>query len=302
MAQKLKAPLKLGVIGMSEGNGHPYSWSAIFNGYDAEYMKDCSFPGIPDYLSKQSFPEDGLSHLGSVTHIWTQSREISEHIAKSSLIKNVVEDPLEMIGKIDALLLARDDAENHAEMALPFLKAGIPIFIDKPFAINIKDAKFMLENQVYSGQIFTCSSLKFAKELLLSKEDLEALGEPIYVEASVVKYWETYGIHLLDPIVTNIKSRGDYKRVKSLRKGDIQVNIVEWENLIAIIKSTGKLGSPIKFKYFGEKGSIEKVFVDSFNCFKKSLQEFIEIQLGISKNIPVEETMELVKILEEGRC
>ena len=24
--------LKLGIIGLSEGNGHPYSWSAIFNG------------------------------------------------------------------------------------------------------------------------------------------------------------------------------------------------------------------------------------------------------------------------------
>jgi len=28
--------LKLGVIGMSEGNGHPYSWSAIINGQSDE--------------------------------------------------------------------------------------------------------------------------------------------------------------------------------------------------------------------------------------------------------------------------
>ena len=38
MANKL-SKLKLGVIGMSEGNGHPYSWSAIFNGFDREEMK-----------------------------------------------------------------------------------------------------------------------------------------------------------------------------------------------------------------------------------------------------------------------
>ena len=31
--------LKLGVIGLSEGNGHPYSWSAIFNGYDSVEME-----------------------------------------------------------------------------------------------------------------------------------------------------------------------------------------------------------------------------------------------------------------------
>ena len=26
--------LRIGVIGLSEGNGHPYSWSAIINGFD----------------------------------------------------------------------------------------------------------------------------------------------------------------------------------------------------------------------------------------------------------------------------
>ena len=30
--------IRLGVIGMTEGNGHPYSWSAILNGYDRERM------------------------------------------------------------------------------------------------------------------------------------------------------------------------------------------------------------------------------------------------------------------------
>ena len=49
MAKKLK----LGIIGISEGNGHPYSWSAIFNGYNEEYMIQCPFESIPEYLSKQ---------------------------------------------------------------------------------------------------------------------------------------------------------------------------------------------------------------------------------------------------------
>ena len=42
--------LKLGIIGLSSDNGHPYSWSAIFNGYDPEEMARCPFPGIPEYL------------------------------------------------------------------------------------------------------------------------------------------------------------------------------------------------------------------------------------------------------------
>ena len=32
----------------------------------------------------------------------------------------VVSKPEQMIGSVDAVLLARDDAENHTQMALPF--------------------------------------------------------------------------------------------------------------------------------------------------------------------------------------
>ncbi|RKY68211.1 MAG: oxidoreductase, partial [Candidatus Latescibacterota bacterium] len=32
--------LKIAMLGMTEGNGHPYSWSAIINGdYDPEEME-----------------------------------------------------------------------------------------------------------------------------------------------------------------------------------------------------------------------------------------------------------------------
>ena len=48
------------MIGSTIGNGHPYSWSAMFNGYNRELMtKECPFAGIPAYLNKQ--PADTLT-------------------------------------------------------------------------------------------------------------------------------------------------------------------------------------------------------------------------------------------------
>ncbi|MDD3926903.1 MAG: hypothetical protein PHT33_09620 [bacterium] len=32
----LNKDIRLAMLGMVDGNGHPYSWSAIFNGYDRE--------------------------------------------------------------------------------------------------------------------------------------------------------------------------------------------------------------------------------------------------------------------------
>ena len=47
--------LNIGMIGISDGNGHPYSWSAIFNGYDHKNMKDCKYPAIINYLKNKNF-------------------------------------------------------------------------------------------------------------------------------------------------------------------------------------------------------------------------------------------------------
>ena len=119
--------LKLGIIGMSEGNGHPYSWSAIFNGYDKRAMDDCGFPVIPVYLAKQRFPEDTIAGA-RVTNVWTQSINLSHKISKAAKIENVNESISEMIPQIDAALLARDDAENHFRFAKFFFGCWITSF------------------------------------------------------------------------------------------------------------------------------------------------------------------------------
>lgn len=292
--------LKLGVIGMSEGNGHPYSWCAIFNGYNPEYMKDCPFPSIPDYLAKQKFPEDSLSHLGQVTQVWCQKKKIAEHIAAASHIENIAVNIEDMIGQVDAVLLARDDAENHYKMALPFLKAGLPIFIDKPLAVKISEAEKIWAAQQFNNQVFSCSSLRYAKELMLSEEEKEMIGEIKLVEGSVMKKWETYGIHILEPLVAQLPNRGKLIEIKGIGSGYQKQVLVQWENVSGYFKTTGNTPTPLEIKFFGEKGNITKTFNDSFNAFKNSLQVFIEVIHHPEKNIPQEETLELVTILEKG--
>jgi hypothetical protein len=292
--------MKLGIIGMSEGNGHPYSWAAICNGYSSEQIVNCPFPSIPKYLAEQCWPEAKIAGI-EVSHIWTQDINLSHHIAKSCLINNVCNEIEDMIGHVDAVLLARDDAQQHRNMSEPFLKAGIPIFIDKPLALSLEDALAMLEFQKKEFHLFSCSSLKFAKELILNNDELKLLGEIYYVEAQTPKYWNTYAVHLLDPILTNVPKRGLIKGVRKSNVGKIHIAIVEWQNLLARITVYGSYNSPIQFTYFGDKHSITKTFVNSFDAFKTSIKVFIE---GINNNkimIPRKETLEIVSILEQGK-
>ncbi len=297
----MEQKIKLGVIGLSEGNGHPYSWSAIFNGYNHNEMSKCSFPAIPAYLNKQKFPKDGLGHLATVTHIWTQSLELSKNVSNASCIPNICSNLEDMIGEVQGVLLARDDGDNHLNMAMPFIEAGLPIFIDKPFALNLKDAKKMINHQKNENQIFTCSSLRFSEDLILTESEKNRLGTIEYVEAIIPKSWDTYAIHLLEPIISQISYRGELKDVFIKQVNKKRLALITWQNLVANVKTMDAVDCPIEILFYGKNSYVKKTFKDSYQCFKSSLKEFILVGFYKKRNILRQETLELVEILERGR-
>ena len=297
MAQK---EINLGVIGLSQGNGHPYSWSSIINGYNFDEMAKCPFPVIPEYLSKQKWPDDQIKGA-NVTHIWTQDPKISLDISKAAKIPEIVDDLWDMIGSVDAVLLARDDGENHLEMALPFIEAGLPIFIDKPLALDIGSARQLFDAQVREGQLFTCSSLRYAKELYLTDADKTTLGEVKYIEAEIAKSWDKYAIHIIEPIVAGNKHRGKLVDLNVVKINDIVNTYVKWDHLGARISCYNNFIVPIQLRNFGTHSFISKTFNDTFSAFKASLEKFLESILAPKQIIPMNETMEIIEIIERGR-
>lgn len=299
MAEKLR----LGILGMSEGNGHPYSWSAIFNGFDKSEMSRCPFPVILDYLNKQRFPNDFLSNMAEVTHIWTQDRQISEAVARASRIKQICDTKEEMIGSIDALLLARDDAENHFRHAIPFLKAGLPVYIDKPFALSVKEAHKLWDACLYPEQIFTCSALQFAKEFDL--HDLEKIGSIQYIWSTIPKSWDKYAVHIIEPVLKLIPSRGDLLNVMQIPSQNDNMNgaIVSWSSgVIAQFQTTGDLPVPLSIRVLGTDGFKDLNFTDTFSAFRKALETFVRVVLKKERNIPKAFTLDMVEILEHGKA
>jgi len=77
--------------------------------------------------------------------------------------------------KFDGVLIGNCSwyAEDHVEMAMPFIKKGIPIFIDKPFAANAKDAaKILNAAREYNCPVFSSSILYYddAHRRMVDKE------------------------------------------------------------------------------------------------------------------------------------
>ncbi|WP_051416425.1 Gfo/Idh/MocA family oxidoreductase [Asinibacterium sp. OR53] len=292
--------IKLGILGMSEGNGHPYSWSAIFNGYKDQYMKDCPFPAIYNYLKKQHFPDDTINEA-TVTHIWTADRLLSEHIANASEITHISDKYEDMIGHVDGVLLARDDAENHYEMSKPFIEAGLPIYIDKPIAYDVPTAERILHLKRYDHQIFSCTSLRYAKEFMIDEQISKKVGVIKFIDAEVPKSWNKYAIHVIEPILQIIGFDVDVLKynVIDTNEGKI-VTIVFSKNITCVIKAITESKSPISILLSGNNGFHEMVFENSFEAFKTSLKKFINVIKKAEENIPIKETLKVVDIIQKG--
>lgn len=292
--------LRLGLLGLSEGNGHPYSWAAIFNGYEEEEMARCPFPAIPRYLSEHRFPEEAIADA-RVTHVWTQDPSISANVAAACRIEQIVSGPEEMLGEVDAVLLARDDAERHAELGGPFLDAGLPIYIDKPLATSVAAARNLFSRQASEGQLFSCSALRFAAELDLDPATRESIGPIRQVLGSSPKRWSRYAVHVIEPALVLI---GDASEIRShhARAADGTARVqVEWDSgLRAEFATLGDVEAPIQLRLVGERGELNVVFEDSFTAFKAALERFIAIAKKEAEPIPEHEVLRVVELIELG--
>ena len=73
----------------------------------------------------------------------------------------------DLIGQIDAVLILSLSGAAHLNRVRPFLEAGIPAYVDKPFACSVADARQMIElAEISNVTLFNGSALRFAEEVL----------------------------------------------------------------------------------------------------------------------------------------
>lgn len=297
------ADIRLAMLGCTPGNGHPYSWSAIFNGYDREVMtKECPYPGIPQYLNKQ--PPQALGIPGAkVTHIHCAGEGgfTAEHVAKCSNIPHVVTRPTDVIGHVDAVIIATDIGGEHVERARPFVEAGLPVFIDKPLTDNLPDLKTFVDWVASGHAIMSSSCMRYCKEFAPYHQSTRELGDLRYVSITTPKYWETYGIHALEAIYPILgpgfltaqnTGTSDRNIVHLTHRRGVDINVT------AIADMFGGFG---QLQLCGTTSSRALAFEDTFHAFRAQLVAFIDYLRSGVHPFPFSETVELMKLVIAGR-
>ena len=292
--------IKLAMVGMVQGNGHPYSWSAIINGqYDAKVMADCGYPVIPQYLAAA---KDELGVSGAkVTHIWCDQRSDAEQVAKAAYIPNVVDNPEDVIGKVDAVIIPTDKGGEHLDRARPFIQANIPIFIDKPLTDREDHLHQFAKWQHADKPIMSTSCMRYAKEFVQVRNRLPELGQLRLITMTTPKSWERYGIHALEGVYPFLEPGG---WLWVANTGTEQANIVHCRHqsgvdviLAAITDMYGAFGC---LNLYGTKGNLAVQCKDTFYAFKTQLVEFINYLRTGDLSFEFSQTVELMKIIIAG--
>ena len=291
--------LKIGVLGMTEGNGHPYSWSAIFNNYDKRLMAQSPYPGILTYLSKQ--PDHTIGIPGArVTHVCCNDRQDAEDVARCSLIDNVCARPEDMIGEVDAVICATDIGSEHVDRCRPFIEAGIPMFIDKPLTDNEDGLRRFVEWKDSGAKFLSSSSMRYSKALEPYYENHHEIGELMYICQPMCKKWETYGIHALEAVYPflghgflSIQNTGTYEK---------NMLHIEHSNgcILHIPIFTGMYGAFGKTHLIGSIGHRFIVDDDSYYPFYKQMKLFVDWLRTGEEPFPFDETIELAKLVIGG--
>lgn len=107
----------------------------------------------------------------------------------------IVSKPGDLIGKIDAVMIESQQGSRHLERARPFLEAGIPTYVDKPFANSVKDADAIIAlAEKKNTPLMSCSSLRYDPLLQEALKKRESLGKILSAEV-----WTSASLHPGNP-------------------------------------------------------------------------------------------------------
>jgi predicted dehydrogenase len=91
---------------------------------------------IVDYLN--------VRQLGGDTRVVALSGgpgERNDALKDRGRIERIVDQPADLLGLVDAVIITDRHGGLHREHALPFLAQGLPVWVDKPLACSVGDAE-----------------------------------------------------------------------------------------------------------------------------------------------------------------
>lgn len=195
----------------------------------------------------------------------------------------------ELLKEVDVVLLESNDGKVHLEQALPVFKAGKRVFIDKPVAPSLAQAKAIFKASAeFNTPMFTSSALRFDANVqkVVKGSVGKVTGADVYTPAEIDPghldlAW--YAIHGVEMLFT-VMGPGCKQVSRTYTDGADMVVGVWDDNRIGTVRAIRKGAANIAGTAFGEKGIAPLGPFSGYEPLVKEIINFFE-----TGNPPVKE-------------
>jgi hypothetical protein len=266
-----------------------------------------------------------FNHVDIAQEQWVDGAQVvagvpgKSAIAPEVIVKNVetmkkygvplLDDPRELVGKVDAVLIEAVDGSVHRERAMPFLEKGIPTYVDKPFACSLADAKAMFDVATRKHvPLMSSSSLRYAPEVVQARANAASNGEIVgaatYGPAPLDAKGRNpglfhYGIHPVEMLFTLMGA--GCERLSCLRTPGAEVVSGVWSgDRMGTMRGIRAGSSAYGFTLFGQK-AVSTHGVSTQFIYRELLKQIIKMLETRELPIDPRETLEIVAFIEAAK-
>lgn len=211
-----------------------------------------------------------------------------------------------LLAKVDVVLLTSVDGRTHVSQVAPVLKAGKRVFIDKPLAASLEDARQIAALSAGTGTpFFSASSIRFHPQIPDLKKNT-SVGKVTRVEATYVlnplEFHPDlffYGIHGVEALYA-VMGTGCAMLSRKI-EGDVDVTSCTWKDgRVGVYRGIPKADpkQPL-IRIVGEKGSLETSGAVNYEPLDRAIAEFFH-----TGRRPVEtaETLEVIEFMTAAQA
>src|SRR5690606_29953163 len=257
---------RVGIIGLD--TSHAIAFTKTLNAENAA-------PEYGGFKVVAAFPQGSKDIKSSVDRVPGYIKQVE------AMGVEIVDSIKELIKKVDVVLLESNDGRVHLEQALPVLKAGKRMYIDKPIAASLEDTIAIFEaSKKYKTPVFSCSSLRYmdSAQQVVGGKIGKVLGADTYSPAHIEKthpdlLW--YGIHGVETLFTVMGS--GCKSVSRTHTENTDVVVGVWEDgRIGTFRGTRNGKSAYGGTVYGTTGNMTLGAFGGYNPLLKQIIQFFD--------------------------
>jgi predicted dehydrogenase len=276
---------KVGIIGLD--TSHSVAFTKSLNAPD-------SLPELKGYKVVAAYPRGSADIESSTKRIAGYTDEVKK------MGVEIVDSIDALIKKVDVVLLETNDGRPHLEQALLVLKAGKPMFIDKPVAGSLKDAIAIYETaKKYKVPIFSSSSLRYMESVqdVVKGKIGNVLGADAFSPATIEKthpdlFW--YGIHGVEILFTLMGT--GCQQVSRIHTNGTDIVVGTWKDgRVGTFRGTRTGKHDYGGTVYGEKGNLS---LGPFNGYDNLLGQIINFFKTGTPPVSPAETLEIYAFME----